>query len=115
MLLGSILILASILIVLSSAAYFIIDWKPLDNMFGAFREMLWYPTTIYNKVVQVILYSFVPIAYIVFVPAKLLFSMYKNPGMYLLISIGFLIITFILFLISYKIWVYMSRKYQSVG
>lgn len=112
---GSIFVLASILIVLSSVAYYVIDWKPLDNMFGAFKEMLWYPLNIYNEVVRIILYSLVPLAYIAFVPMQLVFTFYSNVTVGLLVATGVLVGSLVLFIIAYKFWFRQSGKYQSVG
>lgn len=114
-LLSSILILASVLIVISSVAYHVIDWKPLDNMFSAFREMLWYPITIYNEVVQAILYSLVPIAYVAFVPLKLIYKFYDNLGQGIVVALIMLAVSVLLFTIANKIWSLQSKKYQSVG
>ena len=117
MLISSILILASILIVLSSVAYYIIDWKPLDNMFGAFREMLGYPMSIYTVAVRIILYSLVPIAYIAFVPVELIYLFSKDLtfGMGMMIAFGVMLCAGLLFYGAYKLWFYQSKKYQSVG
>ena len=114
-LLCSVLILASILIVLSSMAYHVIDWKPLDNMFGAFKEMLWYPINIYNEVVKIILYSLVPLAYIAFIPMQMVYNFYSDLVYGLPIALGMLVISILLFGIAYKVWYWQAQKYQSVG
>lgn len=114
-LLCSILILSSILMVLSSIAFLTVDWKPLDNMFGAFKEILWYPLSIYNGIVQIILYSFIPLAYIVYVPTHLIFGIDVPVENNLLIVCIYLIVSFILFGCCYKFWYYQSSKYQSAG
>lgn len=111
----SILILASILIVLSAAAFFVIEWKPLDNMFGALKEMLGYPITIYNPVVQFILYSFIPMAYIVYVPTNLIFRESGDMGIEMLILLSYLGAAVLLFYISCRFWFCQLKKYQSVG
>ena len=115
LLLGSVLFLASILIVLSTVAFTVIDWKPVDNIFGAFKEMLWYPTSIYNKVVKAIIYTFVPLAYVVFEPTQLLYKVCENFSKYFYIPIIFLFIGIILFTLCTRLWSIRSKYYQSVG
>ena len=115
MLVSSILILASIMIVLSSCAFKIIDWKPLDNMLGAFKEMMWYPLNIYNNAVKAILYTFIPLAYIVQVPTELMYSKSVLGYNSMMLLAPYLIASIVIFVCSCKIWHYQESKYQSVG
>ncbi len=115
MLVCSILILSAVLIVISSISYVTISWKPLDNMFGAYKEVLWYPLSIYNSVVQVILYTFIPLAYIAYVPMQLIFDVGSGSRTDVGVLALYLVASVVIFIGSYKFWYYQSSKYQSVG
>lgn len=115
LLLSSILLLAALIILLSSVAFFVVDWKPLDNMFNAIKEMLWYPLSIYNCVVQFILYTFIPVAYIVYVPVKLLYGEIESVMEYAFKGGLLFCFSILLFWCSYHIWFKQLGKYQSVG
>ncbi|BDC94580.1 ABC-2 family transporter protein [Treponema bryantii] len=115
LLIGSVLVFASILLVLSTVAFTVIDWKPIDNIFGAFKEMLWYPTSIYNRLVRIILYSFVPLAYVVFEPTQIFYKVCANFRQYYYIPLIFVFVAIGLFIFSYRVWNLRSKYYQSVG
>lgn len=115
LLVSSVLVLSSILIILSSMSYYLINWKPLDTLFGAFKETLWYPLTIYNPVTRFIFYTFIPIAFIGVIPTDFMFKLSMAPRKFELLSVVFFILANILIGLSIFIWNKESEKYQSVG
>lgn len=112
---GGAAIISGILMIVSTIAYFSIEWKAVDNMFNSFVTILWYPVTIFNSMVQAVLYTFVPLAYVAYVPSLIIFNgvggytaMLLKLVVYVAGSIGFM-------LIAYQFWNKERKNYQSTG
>jgi ABC-2 type transport system permease protein len=110
------LVQGAITLIISCAAFFLMDSKGLDNLYSGFKEFIWYPLNIFNPVIQIILYTVVPLAYASFVPCGIFLRhnlYYQNIGQKLYILS--LLIGPLLFLLSYILWKKSLRIYASSG
>ncbi len=79
------------------------------------RELIWYPMSIYSKVIQILLTFIIPFAFVNFFPAQYFlgkndFTIFHPVFQYLtsLVGIG-------MFILAYKFWQFGVNHYQSTG
>lgn len=113
--LSSALVQSAITIFIAGASFFIIDTKGLENVYSGLREFIWYPITIFDKVIQFLLFTIIPLAFASYVPAGIFLD---NPD-YLILP-GWvwklsLLVGFILFYFSYLFWKFSIKHYVSTG
>jgi len=108
MLVGSTLIQGALLIIASSFSFVLKNHNPLFEFIWEVKEFIKYPISIFGVAVQVLLTILLPVGFINYYPARLLFS---NS------AVGWLtpVIGVALLLLSRKMWYWMLTKYQSSG
>lgn len=114
-LISSAMVQSAITIFIAGASFFIIDTKGLENVYSGLREFIWYPITIFDKVIQIILFTVIPLAFASYVPAGIFLN---NPD-YLILP-GWvwkisLLVGFILFYLSCLFWKFSIKHYVSTG
>ena len=112
---SSALIQAAILLIISSLSFEMIDVRGLNNLYAGFREFIWYPLVVYNKITQFIMLTFIPLGYISFVPTGIFLphevnQMLPKQLIYLSPFLGFVIFYF-----AYKYWNRKIKQYHSTG
>lgn len=114
-LISATLVHGSIIIIIGSLSFIFIRTSGLDDMYSSFRDLVFYPVTIFDKPIQFILFFILPLAFASYVPAGMFLENpeYLNlPQWVWNISPIFGIL---LFLVSYSIWKLCLRRYQSTG
>jgi ABC-2 type transport system permease protein len=109
------LVYAAISIAIAACAFFMVETGGLRSMFHSFREFMWYPVTLYNKMIVVILLTIVPMAFANYVPAGVFLD---NPE-YDAFPLWFWMISLlagpVFFALSYWFWNRGINHYQSTG
>ena len=110
------LVQGAITLAISCVAFYMMDVKSIDNLYSGFREFIWYPLNIFNKVIQVILFTAVPLAYASFVPSGIFL---RNSAYFKKVPIGLLYLSLavgpLLFGLSYQVWKKALKRYASSG
>jgi len=114
-LISSALIQGAILLIISSMSFEMVDVRGLNNLYAGFREFIWYPIVVYNKVTQFIMLTFIPLGFISFVPTGIFLPhavnrMLPAPLIYLSPLFGFAV-----FGIAYRYWSRKISEYHSTG
>jgi len=82
--------------------------------YGAMKKFINYPISLYNKFIQIFLTFVLPYAFINFYPAQLLLNkkdyIFHPALQYATLPLGVL-----LFIISYRFWLYGINRYQGTG
>jgi ABC-2 type transport system permease protein len=107
---------AAITVIIGSCAFFIEQNEGLRRLYEGFRQFIYFPATIYNKFIQVVLFSIIPLAFATFVPAALFLN---NPvydimskSSWLLLLIG---VTSLLSVIAVGVFNFGLSHYKSSG
>jgi ABC-2 type transport system permease protein len=106
----------AITLIISCAAFYMMDSKSIDNLYSGFREFIWYPLDIFNGVIQAVMYTVVPLAYACFVPCGIFlqkstyFRLFPRPLLILSLMIGPLLLA-----LSYYLWISSVKRYVSSG
>lgn len=104
-----------ITIIIGSMAFFIVDTRGLDELYNGFREFIWYPINMYDKVIQVILIFIMPLAFVSFFPAGVLINnpFYSNYPTYIWKCL--LLVNLLIFIGAVRFFYYGLRNYTSTG
>lgn len=114
-LISSALLQGAILLVISSLSFEMVDVRGLNNLYAGFREFTWYPLTVYNKVTQYIMLSFIPLGYISFVPTGIFMKHEVNSMLPSVLINGAPVLGIVVFILSYQYWKFKIRQYHSTG
>jgi len=110
------LVQVAITIVIATVSFFLVNTRGLNAFYIGMREFTFYPVTIFNKFVIIILFTILPLAFTTYVPAGIFldrpeFEILPQPvWMFLSLSAG----PFFLFLAS-RFWYFGVRFYQGTG
>lgn len=101
---------AGLSILLSTISFFTISQADVANLTMEIKEIAKYPLTIYPRIMQVFFTFLIPIAFVSFIPSKMILEREK---VYLFFMIP--VIALIFYTISKKIWNLGVRHYESTG
>jgi ABC-2 type transport system permease protein len=113
--LSAALVQAAVTIMIGTTSFFFLESSGLERLYNAFREFIWFPVTLYNKIIQVILFTIIPLAFASYVPAGALLQHHEYsifPRYVWQIS---LLMGVVLFIIAYCFWKIGLQHYESTG
>ncbi|MDR3193216.1 MAG: ABC-2 family transporter protein [Treponema sp.] len=105
----------AITVAIGVCAFFLQSVNGLNQLYGNLRAFIQYPVTLYNRVVQGVLFFVIPLAFASYVPAGAVLS---NPeyDAFSRFFWRFLLLAGPVFLaLSYRFWLFGIRRYQSTG
>lgn len=110
------LVQSSITVIIGSCAFFVEQNEGLRRLYEGFRQFIYYPVTLYNKYIQVVLFCILPLAFATFIPA----AVFLNHPVYNIMSktswLLFLVgITGLLSVIAVGVFNFGLSHYKSSG
>jgi ABC-2 type transport system permease protein len=105
------LVMISLMVIASSAAFWVLNVTPLLNFIFRLREYTKYPMDIFDPFLRFIFSFVIPIAFVAYYPSKI-FLRHSNNNLLVLI-LPFIGMS--LFLIAYKIWTKGAKRYTGTG
>ena len=116
MILGGALIQAAVLLLSSTASFFMINGNPiLDFLLFEMKSFIDYPIVIFPKALQLILTFLLPYAFVNFYPAACLFGKELPAGFPELLKYMTPFVGLLLFGIALAVWNWGLSKYKSTG
>ena len=116
MILGGALIQAAVLLLSSTASFFMINDNPiLGFLLFDMKSFIDYPIVIFPKTLQLILTFVLPYAFINFYPAAFLFGKELPAGFPEILKYMTPVVGLILFGIALRVWNWGLSKYKSTG
>jgi ABC-2 type transport system permease protein len=115
MLLGAILVQASVLIAVSATSFFVVTDNPAFELSFNIKRFTQYPINIYPVFLQILLTCVLPIAFMDFYPASAI--LHKDNAMLFPAELSFFTpaVGLALFVLSLRWWNYALSQYQSSG
>jgi len=101
---------AGLSILLSTISFFTINQADVANLTIEIKEIAKYPMTIYPRIMQVVFTFLIPIAFVSFIPSKMILDQ-GNWYFYFMIPA----VAFVFYSLSKKIWCIGVRHYESTG
>jgi len=101
----------SLMVIASSAAFWVLNVTPLLNFIFRLREYTKYPMDIFDPFLRFIFSFVIPIAFVSYYPSKIFLRHSNNDLLVLILSF----IGISLFLIAYKIWTKGAKRYTGTG
>lgn len=105
------LVFIAIMNLVASIAFFAINGDFLLEIINKVKECAKYPLSIYNKIFTIVFSVIIPLGYLSFYPSVLVLR--DNWNQFFLIISPF--VGFVMFVISYKIWLFMAGRYVGTG
>lgn len=109
------LVHAALTLFIQSISFFLLDVRSIQGIYVCMREFTWYPINLFHKIIQIVLFTIIPLAFVSFVPAG---SLLKS-DYYLFLPTwvwnSFLGIGVILFMLSLYIFKLCEKYYISTG
>lgn len=104
-----------ITVVIGTMAFYLGDTRGLDQVYNSFREFIWYPISLYDKVIQFFLTFIIPLGFASFFPAGIFLrnEFYNSVPVYVW-KLSLLINLFILFS-SIQFFHHGMKRYTSTG
>ena len=112
---GGALLQAGTLIMFAAATFVLIENPLTGNLVTKIRPLYEYPISVLPKVVQVILTTFVPLAFISFYPAQNLLSKSDFLIFSPVLQYGTLPVGVLVFYVAFHIWNIGVKQYRSTG
>jgi len=109
--LGSVLIIFSLMLLLTSAGFWVIKSSILTNLLYPIMRFIEFPLEIYNPFIIFILTFVLPLGFINYYPAQLFLS----KGSITFASYLTLFVGIVFFSIAYKLWKFGLKNYSSTG
>ncbi|MEK7623962.1 MAG: ABC-2 family transporter protein [Patescibacteria group bacterium] len=97
-------------LILNTLSFWFLRFDNVNNAWDTLSSLGRYPVTVLPKVIQVILFTAVPIAFVGFVPTATLLGKWPVAGIFY--ALGF---TGIIFFIAVRFWNFAVRRYSSAS
>lgn len=105
------LVMISLMVITSAAAFWVLNVTPLLNLIFRLREYIRYPVDIFDPFLRFIFSFVIPIAFVAYYPSKVFLRPSDNNLLILVLPF----IGMLLFLIAYKIWTKGAKRYIGTG
>ena len=112
---GAGLVQGAITIAISVAGFFLQNVNSLNGLYQNLRSFIQYPVTLYNRVVQGVLFFVIPLAFASYVPAGAVLSNVEYDAYPRWIWRVLLLTGPVLLVLVYRLWLFGIRRYQSTG
>lgn len=114
-LISATLVQGGVTVFIGSTAFFLTETTGLDRIYNGMREFIWYPISLYNTLLKVVLFCIVPLAFASYVPAGIFLNKPEYQQYPKWIWEASLLAGLVIFLLAYKFWEFSLNRYQSTG
>lgn len=109
------LVQGAITVAISVSSFFLQSVDALNGLYGNLRTFVYYPVTLYNRMVQAVLFFIIPLAFASYVPAGAVLSNGEYDKLPLLVWRLLLLAGPVFLFLASRFWKLGIRHYQSTG